>query len=677
MSDRHGVLEDATPTADERCRLEESERDARLRLDRAFAALGEAVFVVDTRSRVIVDCNQAVERIFGYPRNEVLGRNTEFLHVDREMYERFGRELFAALDASGIFNTRFEMKRRDGSLFVSDHTVTEVRDERGERVIVVSVVRDVTERHLAEQQVLAGRELLLAFSEARDLQPVLRHCLETAIRLSGMECGGIYLIDEDGGLRLAHSSGISPEFVAAASYYPADSRNTRLVMEGKPVYGRHRELGLRLSGPEPREGLQALAVVPLSSQGRVIGCVNVASSVMCEAPHSGRAALEATASLIGLIITRAQADAALQESEERYRTLFERVPDCVALFDAASGTLVEGNTLASTMLGYTREELRGLTIEDIEAVESPEQITSHIRKVLQHGSDVFETRHRRSDGALRDVRVSVSTVELDGKPHLLSIWTDITDRVTAENALRQQQEMLARAERVARVSAIASSLAHELNQPLTAILSSAQAARRLLGGRPPDLEEVRRALDDLVDDGRRAAQIVASLREMVRRGSPARRPADINEVVRDTLRLCRPVAPEGEARVRTRLGRAVPHVLMDPVQIQQVVSNLVANARQATAGASPETAGIGVETAYRPGTGVVVAVSDRGPGVPAGDLDRVFEAFYTTRPDGLGLGLAICRSIVEAHGGKIWAERRRGGGARVCFVLPATADADG
>jgi signal transduction histidine kinase len=116
---------------------------------------------------------------------------------------------------------------------------------------------------------------------------------------------------------------------------------------------------------------------------------------------------------------------------------------------------------------------------------------------------------------------------------------------------------------------------------------------------------------------------------------------------------------------------------MDPVQIQQVVSNLVANARQATAGASPETAGIGVETAYRPGTGVVVAVSDRGPGVPAGDLDRVFEAFYTTRPDGLGLGLAICRSIVEAHGGKIWAERRRGGGARVCFVLPATADADG
>lgn len=654
----------------ERRRLEEAERQARVRLDRTFAALSSAVFVVDARTRVIIDCNPAVQAVFGYRPEEVLGRNTEFLHVSRRAYRRFGREMYRALDASGVFHTLFELRRRDGGVIVSDHTVTEIRDERGERVGLVSVVRDVTERHRAETEREAHRKLLLSAGAARDLDAVLRDCLATAIRISDMDCGGIYLVDGEGGLRLGQAIGLSRGFVSAAGAYRAGAANTLLVKRGAPVYGRYREMGLSLSRDESREGLRALAVLPFRSQGKVIGSLNLASHVTSEVPQRSRVSMESLASLVGLVVARAQSEAELRESEERYRSVVQGSMDGVML-TAPDGRIFSANRAACRMLGRSEQELIRLGRDCVHAASDP-QVTRALERRARQGRFFGELRFRRADGTTFPGEVS-SVVFSDKRGELRTsiVLRDISERVAARQELRRQEEALARAERVTRLGVVASAFAHELNQPLTGVLANAQVARRLLGDRVPDLAEIRGALGEIVDDARRAAGFLASLRRMLRRGTPIRRRADMNRIVLDAIRLYRGDRMGGGLPVRTRLGRALPRVLVDPVQMQQVVLNLLVNAGQAAGGGAPEGAGITVSTALHPGRGVVVAVADRGVGIPVGKQERVFEAFYTTKRDGIGLGLPICRSLVEANGGSIWAARRRGGGARVSFVVPA------
>jgi two-component system sensor kinase FixL len=231
---------------------------------------------------------------------------------------------------------------------------------------------------------------------------------------------------------------------------------------------------------------------------------------------------------------------------------------------------------------------------------------------------------------------------------------------------------------VSELGEMAAALAHEINQPLTAILSNAQAAQRFLQFSPSDLGDLREALTDIVADSFRATEIVRKLRELVRRGAPDMRPLDMGTLVHGVTHLMRRNALARGASVTLDIAEHVPMVCGDNIQLQQVMINLLQNAFDAVEGRCPEDRVVSVKiSAAPPGDGVSIAVSDHGPGVKADQIGQVFKPFSTSKPHGLGLGLSISSSIVSMHGGRLWAENNLGGGATFHILLPTASEAQG
>lgn len=244
-------------------------------------------------------------------------------------------------------------------------------------------------------------------------------------------------------------------------------------------------------------------------------------------------------------------------------------------------------------------------------------------------------------------------------------------RRRAETQARRSLGQLAHLDRVAAMGELATSLAHELNQPLAAILANAQAARRLLGAKSPDLEEVRASLDDIVDDDRRAAEVIRRMRALLRKDEFRPEPVALNEAVRNVLRLLAQEAARRGVTVECELAADLPHVRGDAVQLQQVVLNLVVNAFEAVSRCPVERRRVGVRTRELLSGQVELLVHDAGEGIAAPHLAQLFEPFFTTKAEGLGMGLCIARSILELHGGEIAAENLDGGGACLRCVLPS------
>ncbi|WP_437774736.1 hybrid sensor histidine kinase/response regulator [Sorangium sp. So ce1097] len=240
----------------------------------------------------------------------------------------------------------------------------------------------------------------------------------------------------------------------------------------------------------------------------------------------------------------------------------------------------------------------------------------------------------------------------------------------AELETQRAQDELAHLSRVSSMSELAASIAHELNQPLAAILSNAQAAQRLLARTPPDIAETRAALEDIVADDRRAARVIQRMRAMLRRGGLIAAAQDLNALVGEAVRHMASAAVLAGATVRLELAPGLPRVRGDGVQVQQVLVNLLVNAFDAVAGRPPEARLVVVRTLPADGGRVELSVADSGEGVPPEDLERIFEPFFTTKARGLGVGLAISRSIAEAHGGRLWAESSPGQGATFRCALP-------
>ncbi|MYN40953.1 PAS domain-containing protein [Duganella sp. FT109W] len=288
----------------------------------------------------------------------------------------------------------------------------------------------------------------------------------------------------------------------------------------------------------------------------------------------------------------------------------------------------------------------------------------------------MEYRITLPDGAQRWIG-SHGSVETDaaGRPALVrGVSLDITARKQAELDALQRQKEVTHLSRVAVLGELSGALAHELNQPLTAILSNAQAARRFLERQPPDLAEVDEILRDIIDEDRRAGEVIQRLRRLFDKGETPRAPVDLNFLTRDVIRLLRNDLINHGIAVRTEL--TAPHAVAsaDAVQLQQVLINLLMNACDAMAGAAPDEAVIVVRSAPAGAAAVQLSVIDHGAGIPAAALAHIFEPFYTTKERGMGLGLSICRNIVAAHHGQLWAENNPGGGASVHLRLPlATA----
>lgn len=237
-----------------------------------------------------------------------------------------------------------------------------------------------------------------------------------------------------------------------------------------------------------------------------------------------------------------------------------------------------------------------------------------------------------------------------------------------ENETRLRDRLVL-AGRVSLVGELAASIVHEVNQPLCAIVSNAQTIQRLLAGEDFDLAEVREALEDIVRDGQRASAVIARIRGLLRKAPVEQAAINVNELIREVIALTRWEMNRRGIAVRLELAEQLPGVLGDRVQLQQVLLNLMTNGADAMESMGKEKREL-VLRSEEPAEGVLVSVRDRGVGIDPRTSDRLFDSFFTTKPGGMGMGLAICKSIVEAHGGRIWASPNSEGGSAFQFTLP-------
>ena len=328
-------------------------------------------------------------------------------------------------------------------------------------------------------------------------------------------------------------------------------------------------------------------------------------------------------------------------------------PYCRTMLDLSSDDKLDLDTFLQRLAGKT----------------GPETKNAMVSAVLQDTS--FQAQFRRSDGSGRKHWLSaVGHTAKDGPTtHLIGTLMDVSDRRRAEIDADEQRRQLIHLTRVAVLGEFSTSLAHELTQPLTAMLANSQAAQAMLDDEAPDIEEIKEILEDIVDDNKRAGDVIARLRSLVKKEDIAFQDVDLNEVVDGVVELIHSDLIERQIELKTKLDRNMPIVRGDSVQIQQVLLNLVRNACDAMSASENRQLTLTTDGALKDGAGILVA--DTGKGVPLELQDKVFEPFITSKTHGLGLGLAISRTILKAHSGSIWCKQNPGGGAIFAFSLPA------
>ena len=382
--------------------------------------------------------------------------------------------------------------------------------------------------------------------------------------------------------------------------------------------------------------------------------------------------------MVGFMIDvtqRRQAEEELRAAETRFRTFVDHAMDAFFLHDEQL-RLVDVNRQACQSLGYSRDELVGKHPREFD-VTLDEAAINRIAQRAHLGEKVtFETRHRRKDGTEFPVEIRTSQFRQGGKLFHLALARDISERKLAEQTLREKDNALeiartelARVSRVTTLGELTASIAHEVNQPVGAMVTNAAACVRWLAAKPPDMAEAKAALANIVADGKRAGEVITRIRALTRRQAPRMELLDVNRKVREVLALAEHELKTHGIVLRTELAPVLPGVAGDRVQLQQVLLNLIVNAIEAMSGVHDRARELTIVTAAQE-PGVVVEVRDSGPGLDAKEAERVFEPFYTTKAQGIGIGLSISRSIVEAHGGRLWAGSNQPRGAVFRFLLP-------
>jgi PAS domain S-box-containing protein len=316
--------------------------------------------------------------------------------------------------------------------------------------------------------------------------------------------------------------------------------------------------------------------------------------------------------------------------------------------------------VGTPFVGLIPESEQAAALHHIESVGFAEQGVAYEHQVMRPDGSVGWQQW--TDHAIRNAQGSL--VELQG------IGRDITDLKIADLEVAQRRKEVTHLTRVAILGELSGALAHELNQPLTAILSNAQAAQRLLARAPPDPGVLREILDDIVTDDLRAGEVIARLRALLKKGETRFQAFDLNDVTMEVLALARSELIERHVTVSTRLTPDLPNARGDRVQLQQVILNLLLNGCEAMSTRSSTERALTVTTVLDGDGLLLTSIADRGHGIPPDAADRLFEPFFTTKPQGLGLGLSICRSIIAAHGGRLWVDNNPDGGATFTVALP-------
>jgi PAS domain S-box-containing protein len=422
-----------------------------------------------------------------------------------------------------------------------------------------------------------------------------------------------------------------------------------------------------------RNGLRACWSAPiLSSQKKVLGSFAMFCDTARGPCREELRLLETAADLAGAAIDHHGSQEALRQSEERNRAILRAVPDLMFVF-SDDGVYLDFHAKDPEKLLVPPEAFLGKRMRDIMPPPLADSFSQAFERAL--ATNEPERLEYSLDLSHEQHFFEACIVRCDSDK-LLSIVRDITDRKRAELDAAAQRQELAHLNRVLILAEQSGALAHELSQPLAAILANAQAARHLLDRTPLDLDELRETLDDVIKSDKRAGMVIHRLRELLKKSNAVLQPLDLNEVTREVLDLTHSDLLLRRMPITTALSPGIPPVLGDRVQLQQVILNLLINACDAMSTVDPAERELKLTTVADDEC-VQIAISDRGVGIPDGALDSVFDPFVTHRADGLGLGLAISRSIVVAHHGRIQAENNADRGATFrCFLPLAGGAAD-
>jgi two-component system sensor kinase FixL len=334
------------------------------------------------------------------------------------------------------------------------------------------------------------------------------------------------------------------------------------------------------------------------------------------------------------------------------------------------------NRGAQELYGWRADEAIGKVSHQLTKTVFPAPLEDITAELLRTGRWEGELIHTKRDGTCVTVasRWSLQRNERGRPVAILETNNDITERRRTQEALDRTEAELAHVARVTTLGELTASIAHEVNQPLAGIVTNGAACLRWLGREPPELNEAHRAVESMISDGKRASGVVSGLRALAKKTDPQRLRLDLNEVIDEVVLLFQRELLNNRVALRLELASALPQVLADRIQLQQVLMNLLINSLQAMAHVTDGPRELLIRSQRHDIDQVLVEVRDSGIGIDPENADLLFSAFFTTKPDGVGIGLSICRSIIQAHGGRIWASPNTGRGATLQFTLPLSAE---
>jgi PAS domain S-box-containing protein len=595
--------------------------------------------------------NPALAKMFGYEVEEIVGRlgSVDLTCPDdrRLVAENMRRRLEGSVE-----EMRYEFRglRKDGSVFPVE--VHGRRIEHGGKIGVLGTLVDNTERKVAEESLRQSEAFL---EEAQRLSHTGSWAFDLASNkyiYTSDESDRIYGFDPeaDPPTREAVFERIHPE--DRSSWKQNFERSLREKVDTSHEY--------RIVLPDGRvRHIRAIRRPVLNSAGDVVKLVGTSID----------------------ITERKVAEEELRASEARFRTFVDHATDAFFLLDEQL-KVVDVNRQACEGLGWSREELIGMHPGGFDVGLDASSIAQLAGRAGAGETITFETRHRRKDGTVFPVEIRTGTFKQGGELFHLALARDITERKRAEETLREKDSALqiartelAHVSRLTTMGELSSSIAHEVSQPLGAMVASAAAGARWLAAEPPDIAEARSALDNIAADGKRAREVIARIRALAKRQVPRMELLDINRKILEVLALTEQELRSHDIALRTEFDRTLPRVAGDRVQLQQVLLNLIVNAIEAMSGVRDRPRELTVVSGQDGPKAVKVEVRDSGTGLDPAPADRVFEAFYTTKSEGIGIGLSISRSIVEAHGGRLSASANEPHGAVFRFSLPAADEA--
>jgi PAS domain S-box-containing protein len=554
-----------------------------------------------------------------------------------------------------------------------DVVVTPIADHDGTVVQFLAVSRDITEKRNAADFRAGQQHVLEMIATGAALDVVLTHLVQLVER----HCDGIWcsvlLLDEDGvhlrrgaapSLPEGYSQAIDGAAIGprggscgTAMYFGRTVIVTDVLVD--PVWEDYRELAIS-------HGFRACWSTPIfSAHKRVLGSFAMYYPVPRPPLDEEAHLVEVAANIAGIAIEHHQTLAALRRSEERNRAILRAIPDWMFVLDA-NGVFVDYHAKNPADLLVAPEVFLGKVIWDV----LPPVISSALATAI--AGTLASDEPRKFEYSLESEQTrhfyEACVVRCDGD-RILSIVRDISDRKRAEMDAHLQRRELAHLSRVATLGELSGAIAHELSQPLSAVLINAYAAMRLLSQSPADVTEAKAALEDIISNDKRAGVVIERLRTLLKKGHIVFEALDLNDVARDVLGLTRSDFLARRISVTTHLAESLPRIDGDRVQLQQVLLNLVLNACESMNANDANERRLTMTTTANDGF-VQIDVSDRGVGLPDDQRAAVFEPFVTFREQGLGLGLAISRSIILAHGGQIGAENNPDRGATFTCRIP-------